>query len=615
MADRTRTMRLSHTLSPFGPGAIYDYLGESLLVVGNDRWPIGATRRLGRADMLEQKYGKELRLAPLMPEGEGQFIRHNYGLPVYRFPAWLFCPMCHRMIRWKHREHESGGVPACPSCRKGELVPMRFVAACEDGHLCDVPWDRWAHSSPGRSEVQAACRRDDTLEFRSSLGGSGNLSSLSIHCRTCEAARDLEQIPGKASMPKIGWKCPGKQPWQYDSVPCDKPLVVVQRGASNLWFGNVDSAITIPPFSDYDPYGELETRLRAMDGFAMLQNFIKNGQGSSPFAESLTETLAGMAGCSIEQVQEAASRGLNPVAMAGNPTDIPLAEWNALLVPHPGTHHEDDFITRHQDLSLPLPPRIQQLAGGLADKLDKLVVATRLREIRALTGFRRINFEGESQTTAPGKPDVGWLPALEVRGEGLFLSFREFELSAWEQRRDVSERAGRLEHGRAGSPMARWLPEATPRFVMLHTLSHILMRQLVFECGYSSASLRERIYSSTDSGATMAGILIYTAAGDSEGTMGGLARQGEPGLILSSMVSALLGARWCSSDPICWETTAQGVSGTNMAACHACGLVPETSCIAGNALLDRRLLVDPEFGFLGAEAENVLKLRMDGGDR
>ena len=124
MADRNRTMRLSHTLSPFGPGAIYDYLGESLLVVGNDRWPIGATRRLGRADMLEQKYGKELRLAPLMPEGEGQFIRHNYGLPVYRFPAWLFCPMCHRMIRWKHREYESGGVPACPSCRKGELVPI-----------------------------------------------------------------------------------------------------------------------------------------------------------------------------------------------------------------------------------------------------------------------------------------------------------------------------------------------------------------------------------------------------------------------------------------------------------------------------------------------------------
>ena len=131
---------------------------------------------------------------------------------------------------------------------------------------------------------------------------------------------------------------------------------------------------------------------------------------------------------------------------------------------------------------------------------------------------------------------------------------------------------------------------------MLHTLAHLLIRQLSYECGYSSSSLRERIYCMEGtSQESMAGILIYTASGDSEGTLGGLVRQAAPGNLERLMINALDKSTWCSNDPICQEISAQGVDGLNLAACHACALVPETSCIYGNCLLDRSMVVG-DFG-------------------
>jgi hypothetical protein len=134
-----------------------------------------------------------------------------------------------------------------------------------------------------------------------------------------------------------------------------------------------------------------------------------------------------------------------------------------------------------------------------------------------------------------------------------------------------------------------FLPEATDRFVLLHTLSHLLIRQLCFECGYSSSSLSERIYSDDEEG--MAGILIYTASADSEGALGGLVREGLPDRLYGTFKTALFRANWCSSDPICSELQQQGVQGLNKSACHACTLVAETSCDHANSLLDRSVLI------------------------
>lgn len=184
-----------------------------------------------------------------------------------------------------------------------------------------------------------------------------------------------------------------------------------------------------------------------------------------------------------------------------------------------------------------------------------------------------------------------WLPATEVFGEGIFMKFTETGLSDWEtaNRRqllkhlaDVTANFKHAELMRRFDSVSRLLP----RFMAIHTFSHLLMRQLCFEAGYSAASIRERLYV----GPKHAGLLIYTADGDSEGSLGGLVRQGRSDRLPGTIMAALERATWCSNDPICSEMPAHGLAGLDMAACHACALAPETSCTHFNVLLDRTLI-------------------------
>jgi hypothetical protein len=126
-----------------------------------------------------------------------------------------------------------------------------------------------------------------------------------------------------------------------------------------------------------------------------------------------------------------------------------------------------------------------------------------------------------------------------------------------------------------------------PRFIAVHTFTHIVMRQLCFEAGYGLSAIRERLYVSS----THAGVLIYTADGDSEGSLGGLVRQGLAERLVGTILSGLERASWCSNDPICGELPENSLDGLNLSACHACALVPETSCSHFNLLLDRQLVV------------------------
>jgi hypothetical protein len=199
---------------------------------------------------------------------------------------------------------------------------------------------------------------------------------------------------------------------------------------------------------------------------------------------------------------------------------------------------------------------------------------------------------------------IDWLPAIKVYGEGIFLEVNSDELAKWaatvpglrpEFRQLVAHynaaRTARLQPNR----------NITAKFMLLHTLSHVLINQLSFDCGYGSASLRERLYCDfSNPSRPMQGFLIYTASGDSEGTMGGLVRQGKPGRLEATLRRALQHAAWCSSDPVCIESKGQGSDNSNLAACHGCCLLPETSCEEGNRLLDRALLVGtPEHPTLG----------------
>jgi hypothetical protein len=238
-----------------------------------------------------------------------------------------------------------------------------------------------------------------------------------------------------------------------------------------------------------------------------------------------------------------------------------------------------------------------------------VVLVKKMREVRALVGFTRIDSpqeflpQGDSvvDRMAPlSKTDPKWVPATEVRGEGLFIQFSESEITKWLSKKPVIDASSSFLSGHKHWRSTRNLdpPEfgfPGMRFILLHSFAHALMRQFSLACGYTAASIRERLYSTNEGQSTgpMAGVLIYTVAADSEGTLGGLVDLGKSENLNGHIQQALERSRFCSSDPLCAEHLADSDRYTlHGAACHACLFVPETSCEAGNRYLDRSVLVE-----------------------
>lgn len=603
MSDINRSIRLSQAVSTFGVGAIYDILGESLVLCDTTYWTREEYKGRGRsikaqrlvADlrasgiMIRKLYEPRKQTSSYRPANVSQLLN---TLPYMRFPQWLFCSKCRRMKKWKFEDERagSGGSPACSFCKgKSKLTPMRFISICDHGHMSDVPWSRWAHSKTTKDE-QKTCRSED-LKFITSPGNTSGLESVAIKCSQCGAFRHLGGITAPKALSLIGVKCSGKQPWQRgdDAQECLRDLHVVQRGAGNVYYPIIRSAITIPPESYHQQKNEdLPARIRENDVFKILV-----GQaGNTDFENIVIPRICEMLNCTPKDVLKELYPDRFEESAAGPHDTIEYEEWCALTEPNPEQHDLDTFVTKH--ISLPKGGS----GSGLAELIGKVVSVVKLREVRALTEFYRYQpggkAEGSESKSIP--PDVGkkddWLPATEVFGEGVFITLNEEELQAWEGKKVIADRIGTLEARKVNSAYAPLLPNASPRYVLLHTLAHILIRRLAFECGYASASLRERIYCKTPmEGSPRAGILIYTAAGDAEGTLGGLSRQAEANRLTSTMLTALQDAAWCSTDPICMESKGQGLDGLNLASCHACSLVAETSCESFNLLLDRALVV------------------------
>jgi hypothetical protein len=586
-----RKIRQSQTLTPFGVGAIFDFRGESF--VATDTWRWGRRGDAVQSARLCQALGvQSLRSAPVVDSS--RWAPPSLGIPYYRFPTWLFCQQCRDMLRWKPSLEQEGKAPTCPRCPGDkQLVPMRWVVICENGHLGDVDWRRWAHS---RATVEGGKCEQERLVFEALTGrGAGGLDTLQVRCRTCGARRDLMGITSKEVVKALG-KCSGRQPWQRWEDDCDCAAVprAVQRGASNVWFPKVHSSIEVPNPSRADADTPKALEIKNDDWYRPLMTVTEE----SPMFEMMVTTLVAnydvtsefVIGLVRDDKARDAGRATTVTAASG---DLLGEEWAAFV--SPATEEDRDFKIRHVDLGDTTAAGV----SALADRFDKVVVADRVREVRALEGFQRVSDTARQPLV---RVDLGhklrWLPAVEVRGEGIFVSLQESRLAIWEEDDAVVERAAEMNRRLESSFMGSRLRERTgpvlkPRYLLLHTLAHQLMRRLAFDSGYASASLRERIYARSTGlggGIPQAGFLIYTAAGDAEGTLGGLVRQGEPPRFARTLLEALADCTWCSADPLCGENRATSLNSLNLAACHACSLVSETSCEAGNFLLDRALV-------------------------
>ena len=612
-------IRRSQLIAPFGVGALYTIPGGvSLITGGLDLWYTNSSGSSNAVDIEDYKVHEwrlesilnvdHFRLPPDYREAwqfqAGDQTNFNIIVPAFRFPTWHFCPnsKCRTLTKRTLFERGSRGKISCPNCG-WPMFQVPFVAVCKEGHIQDFPWNEWVHRS--------SSPKCDGQNLKLYSSGQSTLAGQIVKCTDCGKTRSLFGITSAQGESTILSRelengrlflCRGQKPWigTDESFGCGAPLRGALRGASNVYFSQVYSSVFLPKVQGEESQ-EVEDVLESTAVSATVDLLF-----------SVTDNLADVVKA-LRKHHEAVFRRFSDQA-------VEYALQAQLGNPEPETGASDG-IDEHPDVSFRRmefnvirrsrnekelvveQPDYERYESEVRYFFDRILLIKRLRETKVLAGFTRIYPEVDKPTeelTAmmwKEKPEEEkWLPAHIVYGEGIYFELSEPLLQAWEQRKNVKERIQPLINRYKQIQDVRKLKDRAinPRFILIHTLAHIMMNQLTFESGYSSAALRERLYVSDDLRYPMAGCLIYTANGDSEGTLGGLVRLGAPGSFDKTVRRALEKAVWCSADPVCQEAGrygGQGPDSCNLAACHGCTLVPEPACEEFNRFLDRGVLV------------------------
>lgn len=582
-------VRQSQVITTYGPGALIDLPRYSAIVGGLDTWP----QLADLAEITEPRLTRKLERmtsvpAPRLfapPPDSNDPREATRGIGAYRFPEWF---VVQEAVATEDRERSRRLVPrrALDEKWRYERLPVvatRFVRACPKGHVDDIDWRAFAH------RTDDGCRRQLWLDER---GTSGDLADLVVRCE-CGKSRGLDDA-ALIDLKSLG-TCQGRRPWlgQGAGEVCNQPARLLIRTASNAYFPQVVSVLSLPERGT-----AVEQAVREV--WELLQ--VVDSAESLAFARRFPQVAAKLATFSDAEVLEAARQ-----IKEGKDGERPVkqVELEALLATPEG--FGDDIPVDPDFHARRLPDQAWRRSGRTGG-VEAVIQVHRLREILALVGFTRFEAEtpdinGEYETDverAQIAAEPTWFPAVENRGEGIFLQLRGDAVRRWLARPAVRERLDGLARGHElwveGRRTKRLFPGGP--YLLLHTLSHLLIQSLAMRCGYPASSLRERIY--TDAASEHFGILLYTGSPDAEGTLGGLvqeARHLEDHLLLALRMGAL-----CSNDPIC----AQHEPDSRMerrflhgAACHGCTLVAETSCEMRNDYLDRALVV-PVLGVPGA---------------
>jgi hypothetical protein len=581
----------------YGVGSLVDMPNMAVIVAGLDEWDLTNATDLVEDRLLAAVRHElsttvaSLKSPPWLEETQSIWDDWtNVGVPVLPFPRWMRCPRCgllsasigdsgHELFKLSTdaaRPDRARFVhTTCNRAKSPAVLPARFVVACTNGHIDEFPWIEFAH----RKTIICAT---PSLEVQDRGRGTRS-TEVKVTCRSCQASAWVTTAfhSPETTMPH----CRGREAHlrRFDPAGCDQLVRPLMLGASNAWFPLTLSALSIPRSSD--PLTELVRSL--LDQLAAVTELAK-----VDVAVEFNPALAALKAFPADQVWSriVALRGAGQEAAEA--TDLLRPEWDVLTDPAGAPSGKDFAIAA------------DQVPRGFTDHLRQVVRAERLREVVAMTGFTRIDSpdsgveeDAEISTRAPlSRSAPTWVPAAEVRGEGIFLSLPEDRLAAWEDHVGVAERPEQLRLAHARWRARRGLADEGwrgHRYTLLHSLAHLLINELSMECGYSAASIRERIYSSEGSGEeAMAGILLYTAAPDSEGTLGGLVSLTEPSTFGRLIRQALDRAQLCASDPLCADHIPDLTEDSlHLAACHACLFIPETSCERGNRYLDRALVV------------------------
>ena len=576
-------LRRSQVITTFGPGALIDLPDESAIVGGLDTWgaetrlePIEEPRLASKLTSMTGVHDPRLYAPP--PEPDHPQDRQR-GIGAWRFPEWCVvqesnpgsaAQAASRSRRMVRRTALDRG-----KFDKRPVVATRFVRACSRGHVDDIDWRRFVHGPDD------PCRRQLRLD---ESGTSGDLAEQIVRCE-CGKSRRMHEAADVAKFP-LG-TCSGARPWlgRHANEPCDKPSRLLIRTASNAWFPQVVSVLSLP-----DRGTEVDQAVDEL--WQQLQ--IVNDPAQLGFVKQYPGIAARLAAFSDDEVLNA----INARRSGGKGAERPIksAELDALLAVAEGFGDDvpvdPDFHARR------LPESVWRRSRS-GEGIAAVIQVHRLREVLALAGFTRLEpempnvdgeYEGEVER-AEIALEPAWFPAVENRGEGIVVQLRDDAVTEWLDRDPVQNRLNQLVAGHAAWTRRRNSERKFPGgpYVLLHTLSHLLIQSLSMRCGYPAASIRERIYADYE-GKRFA-LLLYTASPDAEGTLGGLVQEARR--VEDHLRYALESAALCSNDPVC----AEHEPGHSLeerwlhgAACHGCALIAETSCEMRNEYLDRALV-------------------------
>lgn len=620
-----RPIRRSQLISPWGVGQMINFpKDESLMVVGLDLWEekFRTITELDEFKVTEERLARRLgvrdfRLPPDFRDPGQGVTNPSLKIPFIRFPRWHYCSRCGHMAKVSIYDSQK---PTCSgvsfssgrTCneiaerKRQRLIPVRFIAICPHGHIQDFPFMEWVH---GGTQPEG----QHNLRLRAGRS-SGALSGIEITC-SCGAYKTMGGAFNEQSLTKIGVTCSGGRPWlgeeveRNNTIHCGQNLKVVQKGASNVYFSQVRSSIYLPQWEKSVDRKLVEVLEK---NWVFLTAGMENGNfqrmrfelvAERNFAEEKKELY-------IEKLLEAATRrisGADNSTTDDSEEKYRKMEYDAILA-EAGGENQDFFVTKNQACNYD----DIETGGAIYTGLTSIGLLHKLRETRAFVGFSRWlpedgkNLDAKKDFIKLGK-SITWLPAMVVKGEGVFFEFNEKRLNKWASKKDIIDRINSLSKNYNDERIKRGkeVRNISPQFILIHSFAHLVINQFSYECGYGSSALRERIYCNLEfPNDIMNGVLIYTASGDSEGSLGGLVRQGKPGNLETIVYNAIENARWCSSDPICIDSHGQGPNSCNLAACHNCALLPETCCEESNMLLDRAMLIgtldNPEMGYFNS---------------
>ena len=655
----TGEVKSSALIGREGVGAIVEEGSLSYVVAPLDWWTVsGADLTFPTPARVLALLGKsELRRFSFTYDNDAR--RRTDGMVPYavRFPRAVVCMSCDQLYVGGPESQELHCSSCKGEGRRSNLFGANWIMVCHRGHADDFWWSGLAHRNDLHTAtgIRANCTSNLALFLTSRVkwanslrkkkmgdnitaaledtpkGGRNMYTNQVIGCLECGASSDLSSLRNVETGVR---RCRSMDPWGQDTNSmrieshCAWPIlrsstqIIQVSGASFLDIDDGDGIHANRPLdsglltgwmqvAQNDPLsvGYREQVLRKADPAERLRlsNLFAASElkrliwlNTPPSLEELGRWMRGESGETVANLPVTMETGGNTQAgfLAEEDYRSRMDEWKVLSS---GNAHRPTLVIEQREV-----PRGIGVSG--------LSAVGRFREIRVPLGYTRVHATrppsaghvcelpatcGE-QGLRRGVADeiVPWLPAHEVFGEGIYIGLDPVVV-----RSIVTSDAYSAKHLDGGAALAEnpltvnrldLKMLAAPAFALAHTFSHLLIKELAFVAGYSLPSLRERIYVSDDE--MRAGILIYTADGDSEGSMGGLVRLAQGELIASLVRRLVARGSWCPQDPICWESSQSGALGLNRSACHGCTIIPETSCAHSNLRLDRRSIVDPDFG-------------------